>query len=71
MVTWGWVDCAVWRAATTALVMMAFSCSAESVIWPESEDSVEGSWSGRADILLLGEGREASKVEGEVTVEGE
>ena len=51
--------------------MMAFSCSAESVIWPEPEDSAEGSWLGRSDILLLGEGREASEVEGEVVVEGE
>ena len=50
---------------------VAFSCSAESVICPESEDSVEGSWLDRADILLLGEGREASEVEGEVVVEGE
>ena len=32
---------------------------------------VGGSWLGRLDILLLGEGREASKVEGEVIVEGE
>ena len=61
----------VWRAATTALAMMVFNCSAERVIWFESEDSVWGSWLGRPDILLLGEGREASEVEGEVTVEGE
>ena len=51
--------------------MMVFSCSTERVIWPESEDSAWGSWSGKPDILLFGEGREASEVEGEVTVEGE
>ena len=50
---------------------MAFNCSAEIVIWLELEDSVKGSWSGRPDILLLGEGREASEVEGKVIVEGE
>ena len=61
----------VWRAAATALVMMVFNGSTERVTWPELEGSAWGSWSGKPDIFLFGEGREASEVEGEVTVEGE
>ena len=33
----------VWSAAATALVIMEFNCSIEIVIWPELEDSAEGS----------------------------
>ena len=65
------MDCAVWSAAATVLVIMEFNCSIEIVIWPEPEDSAGISGLKSPDILFFGEGKVFSEVEGEELSEGE